>query len=97
MTIPDGTFRMGSYEGDSDEKPVQSVTIETLRMSQCELNHLRPIYLVFMTCMAMFGNKGNTVGLIVVTVHRVMEQFGLRGIVQTAFCEAAAATTTGTS
>jgi len=37
VTIPSGTFQMGSNGGDSDEKPVHQVTINAFKMSQTEV------------------------------------------------------------
>lgn len=37
VTIPAGTFKMGSEEGDSDEKPVVERTIQYFAMSQTEV------------------------------------------------------------
>lgn len=37
VTIPSGTFQMGSNDGDSDEKPAHQVTINAFKMSQTEV------------------------------------------------------------
>ncbi len=39
VSIPAGTFQMGSESGNSDEKPVHTVTITAFQMSACEITN----------------------------------------------------------
>ena len=39
VSIPGGTFEMGSVNGDSIEKPVHTVTVSSFQMSQCEITN----------------------------------------------------------
>jgi sulfatase modifying factor 1 len=38
VTIPGGTFKMGSKEGDADEKPVHDVRVETFELMKTEVS-----------------------------------------------------------
>lgn len=39
VSIPGGTFAMGSKEGDDDEKPIHWVTVDTFEMSETEVTN----------------------------------------------------------
>ncbi|MBM4292720.1 MAG: hypothetical protein FJ138_15975, partial [Deltaproteobacteria bacterium] len=37
VTIPAGSFQMGSQDGASDEKPIHTVTLKAFQMSKTEV------------------------------------------------------------
>jgi len=60
VKIEGGTFKMGSNDGDSDEKPVHSVTVSTFYMSKYEVTHEQYIaFLNDVNCSSSGTYNGN--------------------------------------